>query len=1115
MQYHHVRIFKDLIILLIASLASFWKLLGSSNVITIHDLVFPTSLNQYLQVSLQTWNPLINLGTNNFGISTNLPLAWAFYLVSKIGLTSGQVERIFLVGVVFAAGASMYLLSMYLTGGKWLAGVIAALVYMFNPIVVDNMLWGQVSLQAAYALIPLMFLCFIIAMDKFSVDKFSILFSAFAGILLATISCLAIQYAYIAIMLLALWIIAAFFGVIIKKRNLPTVRGMAKSATVLLITGSVAALSRLNLVIQVLFGALNVGEIPYQQTTLWYQNLVYASNLIGGIKNTLRLRYCLYSFYQGFENQALKTWHMPSALLLIATWLFVILVFGAIFLRKGNRSIIWFALIALIFAYLSAGTDTPINVFGWLFQHVYGFFIFDEPSKFLVGVALGSSYLLGVTISRIYEFLGKVNLHFTFKHDVKLVGSKLNLKHRVIHLKLAKPIVVLLLFVVIWPNVFPLTQGNFGGLVATTYTKGYEDAYNWLAAQPGNFRVLILPLSMMGNWSLPTLPPPWPIDGYADLPFYNSSPQPIIVQPSATAMSQGTQSVLYYLENLIYTGQTDLLASLLTVLNVKYVVVAPLTEVSPEDIFVQSYSQVLEFMQNAPSLVSVYSSGGYYIFENLKFSGQMYTTSAPSLAFGNLNLLSDPMSGAQATLPAIVYGYDLNPATLSSIAALSNGVIFQGDRFLDYVLQSIDNQYLVTLALHVQTDLNDPTASWILSTAYPRPVSDVYASGEFYSSSGFVFTDGVNTSLALQYKNKAAGEQQIWIRAAEGPEAGNLQVSVGSNVFPLLSLYSQQFQGFQWLSVGNISIGTGMQNLSIKSLNGTNLVDSLVIVPTNVFDTTYTECINSLQNTGLTFVIDPSTFTGISGYASIANEPKTLEYVGSPEAKSSVIIPVASLNLTIPFSSTFDLFLDVQATAGTAELNVVVDNSKFNDIISSSGDGSNGTINLGSIKLDEGVHDISLEVNSASEGNLTFFDLQFVKSSLNSSSTQIALLQPNFDSFTHATIHTNSSQQAFLIYSASYDPGWNLRTNTGQLALHVEANAFSNGWFISQANSNNGEQILNLSFGPQTLLNITIIVNIIIIATIVGAIIFILIGRRVRKDKITGNYEILVEATRS
>ena len=540
------------------------------------------------------------------------------------------------------------------------------------------------------------------------------------------------------------------------------------------------------------------------------------------------------------------------------------------------------------------------------------------------------------------------------------------------------------------------------------------------------------------------------------------------------------------------------MASLLTVLNVKYVVVAPLTESSPFDSFAQSYNQALALMQTAPSIEYVYSSGGYYIFENLKFSGQMYTTNAPSLAFGNLNLLADPMGESQSTLPALVYGYNLNSTTFSYVAALSNDVVFQGDRFLDYVLQSIDYQYLITPSQYVPSDLNNPTASWVLSTSYPRPISDVYASGEFYSPSGFVYTNGVNTSLTLKYQNAAAGDQQIWIRAAEGTQAGNLQISVGSNVFPLLSLYSQQFQGFMWRLVGNISMGTGAQNLSVKSLNGTNLVDSVVIVPTNVFNSAYNECINSLDNTPLTFVIDPSAFTNISGYKSVTDEPKMLEYLGLPEAKVNTgFTSVASLNLTIPFSSTFDLFLNAQATAGTVKVNVVVDNNTFSTVISASSNRSNGTINLGSIKLDGGIHYISFEVNSASEGNLTFFDLQLVKSSLNSSSTLITLLQPNFDSFTHATIPINSSQQAFLIYSASYDPSWTLRINSSKLALHVETNGFSNGWLIPQANSNNREQILDLSFGLQTLLNITVLVNVILVAAIIGAFIFILIRHRI------------------
>lgn len=1181
-------IVEDAIIILAASLASFWRLLGDPNVIMHLDLLFPTDLDQYLQLSLQSWNPLVNLGLTNFNADASLPLAWTYYLLSKIGLTPGQIERLLLIGVIFLAGMSMYLLSMYLSGGKRLVGLISAIVYMFNPFVVDNMLWGQVYLQAAYSLIPLVLLCFIVALDRFSP-----LFAGFTGVLLALVSCLQIQFGYIAVMILALWIMKTFYRAIITRRNLHNaVCGIARSTFILLVAGSVAAVSRLYLVLQVLFGELVIERIPFQQTGFWYQTVVRISESIGGVQNTIRLRYRVYSFYQVFENQALQTWHIPCELLLAATSLFVILVFASVPLRKRSRSVAWFAIVVLLFAYLAAGTSTPINVYRWLLRYAYGFFIFREPSKFLVGVALGSSYLLGVTMSRIYEFLSEIRLPLQYE---------MKLKHGEIKVRPAKLLVVLILFVVLWPNVFPVTQGNFGGLHSVTFPKGYEDTYNWLKSKPGDFRVLILPLSTMGNWSFPALTP-W-TEGYAGIPFYNSPPKPIIIQPSAIAMSQGSQRILYYLENLMYTGQVDRLASLLLVLNVKYVVVGPMDEASPFDSFRQPPSQALKLMQRTPSLTLVYSSGGFHIFENLEFRGQMYMTNASFLAFGNLDLLGAPAMGSQAELPALVYGYNLKSDTLSSIAALSKGIILQGDRFLDYVIQSIDDRYSFTLTPYVPHDENDPTKSWVLATVYPRPVSDVYASGEFYSPAGFVYTKGANISLVSQCQNREDGEQLIWIRAVQGPDAGMLQIVAGSNEFPIMSLHSQLFQGFRWRLVGSARLGTGTQKLSIKNLNGTNLVDRLVIVPTEIFNASYAKCCNSLRDRGFTFVVDPASFTEISGYGPAVNQPKKLEYLGFVEAvmsqeNDSLVVtitnthntiitygfnlyvnghnrftefslgpplapgqsftryydretlgnafpntgdlvqiepiwvvrttneypwtvketfprssiykfgekpsgqPVASLPLIIPYSSRFDLLVDAQATAGTVGLNVMVGNRSFSTRISASPKGSNGAIKLGSIRLDKGVHWISVEADEASKGDLEFFNLKLVASSWKSSHNQIAVLQPKFDSFTHATIHTNNSPPVFLVYSGSYDEGWILQTKEGHVALHVETNGFANGWFLPEAKSNAEEQMLDLSFHPQGLLDASVLAYSMIVATIVGASVFVLAQCMNLKEKI-------------
>lgn len=1185
--YRRIGIIEDFSILLVASLASFWKLLFSSDIIMQLDLVFPSDMTQYLQVSLQSWNPLVNLGNLNFNADANYPLAWVYYLLSKVGLTPGQIERMLFVGIVFTAGLSMYLLSKYLSNGKRFVALVSAIIFMFNPFVVDNMLWGQVYLQAAYSLIPLVLLCFIIALDRFSLP-----FAALTGVLLAFVSRLQIQYGYIAVMLLVLWIIATFVREISSKHNLRlTLRNITKSLFTLLIAGSITAVSRLYLVLQVLFGSLTSGTILLQQTTFWHQTIVDASNLIGGPLNTIRMRYRVYSFYQQFEDIALQTWHIPRELLLAATVLFVLLVFASVLFRKRSRSVIWLAIVTLLFAYLSAGTNTPINVYDWLFQHVYGFFIFREPSKFLVCVALGCSYLLGVTSLGIYEFLGRIKIEI----------YKINSKRNPVRISPAKPLIILVLFLVLWPNMFPLVQGDFGGMHPVQFPVGYENTYNWLKSRPGDFEVLVLPFSMLGHWTAPQLPRQWIENAYAGLPFYNSPPQPIIIQPQAIAMNQGSQRILYYLENLLYTGQVDRLASLLSILGVKYVVVGPMNDSSSFDIFHQSPSQALELLQRAPSLTLSYSSEDFYVFENLKFRGQMYVANASYLAFGNLDLLA---TESEAGLPALIYGYDLPSKTLSSVVPFVNGIILQGDRVIDYVLQSIDDQYLITLTPYVSSAENNATKSWVLATAYPRPVSDVYALGEIYNPDGFVYTMGSNISLTVPYQIREDSEQQIWIRAMEGPNAGMLQIVAGSDEFPAISLYSQQLRGLQWQLIGSTKMGTNVQKLSIKNLNGTNIIDRMAIIPTEVFTMSYEQSCNSLKDKGIIFDVVPVSFATISGWGPAVNAQKKLEYLGFAESavdykngslavtitnthnttitcgfnmfvnganrftefahgpplepnqsftryydletlqaranlvpkigdliqieplwivktndgsqfavnetfpQSSIYrfeekssdLPVASLNLTVPYSSRFDLFVDAQSTAGTGRLNIIVDNRLFSMDISASPTESKASIRLGPIELDKGVHMISVAVDTAFKANLEIYNLRLIDSSQSSLSKQILEIQPNFDSFTHATIYANNSKPMVMVYSGSYDPGWNLQTKTDNETVHVEINGFANGWFLPET-IDTEDQMLNLSFSSQRLLDVTIFVSTITAATVVSISVFLYVRIPI-KDKI-------------
>jgi hypothetical protein len=143
---------------------------------------------------------------------------------------------------------------------------------------------------------------------------------------------------------------------------------------------------------------------------------------------------------------------------------------------------------------------------------------------------------------------------------------------------------------------------------------------------------------------------------------------------------------------------------------------------------------------------------------------------------------------------------------------------------------------------------------------------------------------------------------------------------------------------------------------------------------------------------------------------------------------------------------------------------------------------------------------ISVAVDASYKGNLEFYNLRLIDSSQSSLSKQILEIHPNFDSFTHATISANNSKPVIMVYSDSYDPGWNLQTKANQEALHVEINGFANGWFLPET-INAEEQILNLSFSSQGLLDVTILASNIITATVVGIGVFIYLRIPI-KDKI-------------
>lgn len=85
------------------------------------------------------------------------------------------------------------------------------------------------------------------------------------------------------------------------------------------------------------------------------------------------------------------------------------LVFSAIFLKRKDKTVGFWAILALVGIFLSKGSQEPLpQVYSWLFTNMPGFAIFRDPVKFYFLIALAFTILISLsvqTLSKYFKFL--------------------------------------------------------------------------------------------------------------------------------------------------------------------------------------------------------------------------------------------------------------------------------------------------------------------------------------------------------------------------------------------------------------------------------------------------------------------------------------------------------------------------------------------------------------------------------------------------------------------------------------------------------------------------------------------------------------------------------------
>jgi len=178
------------------------------------------------------------------------------------------------------------------------------------------------------------------------------------------------------------------------------------------------------------------------------------------------------------ENIFGKTYFLKPEFLLLP----IMAYSSLLFITAKNRTIIFFALLGLLGAFLAKGINPPFGEINqWLFVSIPGMNLFRDPTKFYLLVVL--SYFVLIPFS-IYSICVWLNSKF------KSQSSKLQFKTQNYFF-----IILFLFFVGYW--VFLIRPAIFGQLGGTFREREVPEEYiklkDFLSRQPGFFRTLWIP----------------------------------------------------------------------------------------------------------------------------------------------------------------------------------------------------------------------------------------------------------------------------------------------------------------------------------------------------------------------------------------------------------------------------------------------------------------------------------------------------------------------------------------------------------------------------------------------------------------------------------------------
>lgn len=341
------------------------------------------------------WGQSNGLGGNSSG------LLWFFTTSSIITNVFGTifsfnvelVERFgflysfLIVGIISPA----YVFKKIFPGNNfWL---LSSAIFVLNTYILMIVGGGQIFIMLAYAISPLAIYSFLKLFNYLDKNTYSLRYSILTGVMLALQIMFDIRLAYIFLFAVGVfWLLKIF-------KNFNLKYFFYTLIFVFIVPGVIAILLHAFWILPTLIFHQN----PLSQlgsaftTTNAVQFLSFAK-----LEDSISLLQPNWP-----ENIFGKTYFMRPEFLMLPILAFSSLIFIEKLKNKQEKFyIIFFSLLGLLGAFLAKGASNPFGgIYLWMFDHIPGFMMFRDPTKWYTLVVLSYSILIPFSVWKIYELL--------------------------------------------------------------------------------------------------------------------------------------------------------------------------------------------------------------------------------------------------------------------------------------------------------------------------------------------------------------------------------------------------------------------------------------------------------------------------------------------------------------------------------------------------------------------------------------------------------------------------------------------------------------------------------------------------------------------------------------